>query len=178
MTARNKTFATNPLGEGLNVYRQGGWRGQYTRVRRWHRRLRTARTESDFIDFLYAFFQNTNHLADWVSNDRPEQQTRVEELVAQTIELRICRDICNATKHFDFNGPPKVPAGFADGREYIPDSYPREYPGFPLFFIAGGVKYDSLQLADRCMAAWDTFVLTLEPTSTSDHEPSEEGIGS
>lgn len=28
MTNSHKSFTTNPLGEGLNIYRHGGWKGQ------------------------------------------------------------------------------------------------------------------------------------------------------
>lgn len=70
---------TNPLGQGLNLYRQDGWRGQFARVQRWHgrcRAFRNARSDPshfhEYRDFLYAFFQNCNHLADWVTHDLNE----------------------------------------------------------------------------------------------------------
>lgn len=113
------TFQTNPIGAGANLYERGGGRGQLERVGRWHARLRTAAAD-DYLDFLYAFFQNCNHLAHWVSSDAPGGAAEVQKLVAQTVELRVCRDICNATKHFTFGRPPKVQGGFADGREYRP----------------------------------------------------------
>jgi hypothetical protein len=151
-----KPFETNPLGdESMNIYRRGGWRGQLARVRRWHVRLRTAAPD-DHLDFLYAFFQNCNHLGDWVSSDAPVGAARAQKLVADTVELRVCRDICNATKHFTLNDPPKVKGGFAGGREYRPVGWPTDHPaGLPMWFIAGGVKYDALDLADRCLAAWE-----------------------
>jgi hypothetical protein len=63
------------MGEGLNIYRRGGWRGQLARVRRWHTRLRTAPPE-DYLDFLYAFFQNCDHLSDWIAIDAPAGAAR------------------------------------------------------------------------------------------------------
>ncbi len=155
MRAKPPRFQTNPIGDGLNIYRRSGWRGQLARVRRWHARLRTADPD-DYLDFIYAFFQNCNHLADWMASDAPVVAARVQALVASTTELRVCRDICNATKHFALDRPPKVAGGFADGREYRPESWPTDHPGgFPIFVIAGGEKYDALDLADRCLAAWE-----------------------
>ena len=149
-------FRTNPLRGGGNLYRRGGWRGQFERVRRWHQRVHRASPE-DYVDFLYTFFQNCNHLADWVAADLPGGQAKVQRLLRTTLELRICRDLCNATKHFALNRPPKVEDGFADGREYTPADWPgAERSAF--FIIAGGTKYDTLDLADRCMAAWEGFV--------------------
>lgn len=152
-----RSFLTNPIGEGQNLYRTGGWRAQFERVKRWHSRLRTC-SGGEYPDFLYAYFQNCNHLADWVVGDVPSWTPRVQQLIAETVELRVCRDICNATKHYTLNQPPKVPLGFLDAREYRPSDWPTDHPGgFPLIFIAGGVRYDGLELADRCLAAWEVF---------------------
>lgn len=127
MKRRPRRFATNPLGEGLNLYGRGGWRGQLSRVRRWHGRLRTADPDA-YLDCLYAFFQNCNHLADWVANDAPGGTARVRAVLDETVELRICRDICNATKHFTLDRHPRVEGGFADGREYLPQGWPTDHP--------------------------------------------------
>lgn len=155
------------MGEGLNIYRRGGWRGQLARVRRWHTRLRTA-SPDDYLDFLYAFFQNCNHLADWIASDAPAGAAMVQTLVGSSVELRVCRDICNATKHFSFDRPPKMKGGFADGHEYLPEGWPTDHPGgLPIFVIAGGEKYDALDLADRCLAAWNGLAAEMADVPSS-----------
>lgn len=155
-----KAFRTNPIGEGLNIYRHGGWQGQLARVRRWHQRiqgLQSGRSEDDtdssVLDYAYTFFQNCNHLADWISNDAPDRRADVERLIRATPELRICRDIANATKHLDLDRPPKMADGFADGVEYVPWGGGAVSP----FVIAGGEKYQLFDLVDRCMEAWERF---------------------
>lgn len=155
-----KRFRTNPIGEGLNIYRHGGWRGQLDRVRRWHQRIQRLRPaapkdelDSFILDYVYAFFQNCNHLADWISKDAPDKREAVERLVAATPEFQICRDIANATKHLDLDRPPRVASGFADGIEYVPWSGGAVEP----FVIAGGTKYRLSELVDRCLEAWERF---------------------
>lgn len=153
---RPRTFQTNPIAEGLNIYRAGGWRGQLERTRRWHNRLRRA-SAGDYADYLYTFFQNCYQLRDWVNLDLKGGQRRADDLFASTLELRLCRDICTALKHLDLHRPPRVPAGFADGHEYRPEGWPTDHAGLPIFFIASGQKFDSLDLADRNMEAWNRF---------------------
>jgi len=166
-----ENFRTNPLGEGLNLYRKDGWRGQFARIQRWHARVqefRDARSDpshfDEYQDFLHTFFQNCNHLADWITHDFPGGQARVEKLLADTVELRTCRDICNATKHHTLTSAPKVRDGFADGVEYSPVSWPTAKPlaNQTWFVIAGGKKYDVFDLVDRCFLAWQRFVADLE----------------
>lgn len=48
--------------------------------------------------FLYAYFQNCNHLADCVIGDVPSWTPTVQQLIVETVELRVSRDTCNATK--------------------------------------------------------------------------------
>jgi hypothetical protein len=156
----SKPFRTNPIGEGLNIYRHGGWLGQLERVRRWHKRIDRLHNseaidslDSFVLDYVYAFFQNCNQLADWISNDAPDRKAAVERLIRTTPELQICRDIANATKHLDLDRPPKVAGGFADGREYVPG----DSNGAGFFVIAGGEKYQLFDLVNRCMEAWERF---------------------
>jgi hypothetical protein len=142
-------------------------------VRRWHVRvssIRNARADpshaAEYLDLIYAYFQNCNHLADWISADVAGAKERVEQLVHDTVDLQICRDICNATKHYRLDRPVRHPErvdedqGFADGREYVPHGWPADHPieGETWFVIAAGEKRDIFDLVDRCMAAWENFV--------------------
>ena len=88
----------------------------------------------------------------------------MSKLVADNVELRICRDICNATKHHTLTSSPKVRDGFADGVEYSPTDWPTDKPleNQTWFVIAGGRKYDIFDLTDRCLIAWEQFVAELD----------------
>ena len=65
-------------------------------------------TASDnYIDDVYAFFQNCYHLKDWIKNDPtlPSSiRSEVEDYIDQTRALSICADLCNALKHLKLSG--------------------------------------------------------------------------
>jgi len=77
----------------------------------------------------------------------------VKRLFDKSPELRVARDISNATKHFGLNRRPWVTGGFADGREYAP----HERRGESYFVISGGKMYRMFDLIDRCMDTWERF---------------------
>ncbi len=138
-------------------HRSPGLRGQLERVRRWHRRLIAASSREDVEDFLYAFFQNCYHLRDWLQPPAFDRGL-VERLFDENVELRICRDICNMTKHFELSKLPFT------GRE---PSLAREYAGIGrgwfeddsnLVVLSAGEKYDALRLASRCLEIWEDFL--------------------
>ena len=138
-------------------HRSSGWRGQWERIRRWHRRLIDAATPEEAEDFLYAFFQNCYSLRDWLAP--PEFQTRdVNELFENSTDLRLCRDIANMTKHFELSRQP------ATGRE---PSLAREYAGpgqgwfeddSNLVVLSDGKNLDARELAARCLAVLERFL--------------------
>jgi len=53
-----------------------------------------------------------------------------------------------------------VDADFSMGREYVPADCSSERPHVneSWFIIAGRNKYDLFELADTCMALWDSFL--------------------
>ena len=141
-----------------SLHKAGGWRGQWQRVRRWHSRLKACRA-TDREDFLYAFFQNCAFVRDWLKNDRPANvnQHELESLVGNHVELRLCQDISNATKHLRLDDP-KMPREFSAAREYVPAPLGGDEPSADVVVLADGVKYDALALADRCLDIWQSFL--------------------
>ena len=85
------------------------WLEQYDRMLRWYERFkvldagRPHDTPSDnYVDEVYAFFQNCYHLKDWVKNDHAlpaNVRQAVEAHINGSRALRLCADICNALKH-------------------------------------------------------------------------------
>ena len=86
-----------------------GWPGQYRRMLRWRERVRTAIENrlpgDDVYDFIYAFFQASYHLRDWLIGTEACTEEELRVLFAKSSELALCRDICNATKHLDYKRP-------------------------------------------------------------------------
>ena len=143
-----------------SLHKAGGWRGQWHRVRRWHSRVQTGEPV-DREDFLYAFFQNCASLRDWLKYDRPEslEQRELEDLVKNHVELRLCQDISNATKHLQLSDP-KMRREFAQAREYVPAPVKGGSPSSTIVLLADGQKYDALVLVDRCVEIWRSFLKT------------------
>ena len=141
-----------------SVHKAGGWHGQWQRVHRWHTRLK-ASGAADREDFLYAFFQNCAFLPEWIRRDRPTnlRQHEVEDLVRNHVELRLCQDISNATKHFSLDDP-KLSREFSAAREYVPAPLGGGEPSAAAVVLAEGVKYNALELADRCLEIWQSFL--------------------
>jgi hypothetical protein len=111
------------------------------------------------LDCIYSFFQNCYHLRDWLEHSRVVSQKQLADFFRSHIEMQVCRDICNGTKHFNLTRP-SVDAHFSIGREYIPANWPGSMPHFngTWFIIAGSDKYDIFDLTHKCMAHWNTFL--------------------
>jgi hypothetical protein len=102
------------------------------------------------------FFQNCFALRDWLKNSGALPAAEIDVLFANTIPLKLCRDICNGTKHFSINSP-SIDPHFSIFREFDPSRI------FRISVIAGGrghpsEKRDLLEVADACLEAWKTFL--------------------
>ena len=142
------------MGLGWSTHRNDGWRGQFNRVLRWHERLiaSAANGTPDLEDFAFAFFQNCYHLREWIAQTSTVPAADLDALFASSKELRLCRDICNGTKHLNISRP-SIDGQFSIAREYAPD----EPHGTRLFVVAGGDFYYLIDLAATCVAQWRSF---------------------
>lgn len=142
------------MGIGWSMHRNDGWRGQLDRAARWHKRVVSAANTAapDLEDFTYTFFQNCYHLREWMLQTGGASQLELDEFFARNIELQVCRDVCNGTKHLNLSHA-SVDRSFSIGREYTPG----EPLGFRMFIVANDQHYDLIHLADRCLMLWQKF---------------------
>jgi hypothetical protein len=145
------------------------WLTHYARTLRWYARLQKVRAacgqvgiHQDCEDYIYAFFQNCFHLRDWLLKSRVIHKSQLDQLFESNVELRLCRDICNGTKHMTITRKPSIDADFYTFREYdhLHISSPSDDPhAMEKFMIrASGEKWDAFELADRCMQIWNEFL--------------------
>jgi hypothetical protein len=140
------------------------WLTQFQRIRRWYKKVKEYEEKAQDIGFpgeaedcIYAFFQNCFHLREWIEKSGVISKKELDSFVSSHLELRICRDICNGTKHMVIDQH-SVDANFSTYREYDylsgPIS-PSQKSGTTTFrILAAGKKYDMFDLADKCMSYW------------------------
>jgi hypothetical protein len=88
----------------------GGWKQYYARLIRSEERLRRENSVDSLLDFILT----CNHLVDWIEKDPDATSTAKSSLfiyvtdnngkqrkVPANLWLGICRDIANATKHYE-----------------------------------------------------------------------------
>lgn len=140
-----------------------GWQGQYRRMLRWQKRALVSMQGNDgdeIYDFIYAFFQNSYHLRDWLVSDDVATKEEMKDLFSQYIELQFCRDICNATKHLQYN------TASIDSQPFIArewDIFKKEPIGFSLY---SDKKRPVGELMSACVVAWDNFLSKKDLNST------------
>jgi hypothetical protein len=130
----------------------GGWQAHLARLERWYRRAALAKDEHDQLDFLFAFFESSFSLRDWLIDTGAVSQQEMEALFAKHVELRINRDLANSLKHHSIHRvsqeqPPSIAI------EYAPE-YPTYRDDSRLVILSEGVKYDALTLAKQCLVIW------------------------
>lgn len=134
----------------------GGWRTQLERLRRWYHRLSTAVEPSDRYDFLHAFFENAFHLRDWLKDTGAVSEQDLDAFFAANAEMRLCRDLANAHKHYSLKRPSQ-PAPPSEAREYLP-GMGNLGSDVLLVILSDGVRYDAFELAGRVLRLWDAFI--------------------
>lgn len=144
---------------------------QYERIQRWYTRfcrLNEGRKHEvlseNYVDEIYAFFQNCYHLKDWIKNDETLANTArdaVEPFINANRSMRLCADICNALKHLNL-----LSSRSGENPEFGAKHYAL-HPGGTETMISlkyevntdGGPK-DAFELATECLQAWDVFLPT------------------
>jgi hypothetical protein len=168
VTGHDGDAGTRPIGP--DQFKEQGWRGQLRRVERWHRRagyvLDPYRRipEDEIVDFLYAFFQSAYHMRDWLEKSGGSSKEALDELMESSRCLKLCRDVCNGSKHFALK-PQRSNDVARIGlmREYVPPPpgghAGRTRPSLLAFQNhAGQVEFRRIdELIDECLTTWQKF---------------------
>jgi hypothetical protein len=155
-------------------FEQQGWEGQLRRVERWHERTSRALDPyggvavDEAIDFLYAFFQAAYHMRDWLQNSGAASRTSLDALMSTNHCLKLCRDLCNGSKHFVLDSRRSKTNHIGLMREYVPPPVGQsEGASSRLRLLAfesheGEVEFAYIdELMADCVAAWQEFCVTL-----------------
>jgi hypothetical protein len=110
-------------------------------------------------DYVYAFCQNAYHLRDWLQNSGAASQRDLDELMARTPALKLCRDVCNGSKHFVLDQRRSSTDHIGLMREYVPPPVIGGEPGERLRLLAvegqdGSVNFFEIEAGWRGLAYW------------------------
>jgi hypothetical protein len=115
-----------------------------------------ASTPAEQSDFLYAFFENAFHLRDWLLDTGGASKAALGRLFEDHVEMKLCRDLANAHKHFSLRDPSQ-PEPPSEAREYVPGDG-RSGPSSRLVVVSEWEKYDPIALAGAILAIWEEFI--------------------
>lgn len=94
----------------ISAHTQGGWIGQYCRAQRWIGRFKELKymesaNNDNYFDIMYACFQNIFYIKDWLVNDSSINLDKnlLHRFIKDNLEIGVCKDICNGTKHLTLN---------------------------------------------------------------------------
>ncbi len=152
-----------------------GWEEQLRRVGHWHGRLLSvlraqngALGKEDF-DVVYAYFQASHHLRDWLRNSGAATPFQLEMLWEFSRALRLGEDISNNSKHYVRRGKVRITNRIGFLREYVPTGgrYGERWMVVWDDPDMGQQFYGLEELIEDSWAAWSAFC---RPLQLDDHE--------
>ena len=157
------------IGEKLpSVHKHEGWFGQYQRMLRWHEKFK-ATSPGDFEnpnireqhEILFTCFQNIFILKDWLQQSGSISKEELNNYIDQNLELQLCRDICNGTKHLNLTNA-SVDEDFTIIRRY--NLFHKIWRGekYKMIILANGHKVELKGLALKCIELWNDFIRNSE----------------
>ncbi len=141
---------------------------QFDRINRWFNLLNDINNgikhekESNYYqDIVYSFFQNCHHLKDWIVNDNNNNIPNkiVEEYINANLELKICADLCNGSKHLFLK--PQLARSDKNtniNKKAFSLALPSNVLSIKYFVISGSVEYDAFEIATKCVNLWKKFL--------------------
>lgn len=133
-----------------------GWRSQYDRMKRWAAKLRETGADQEQLDLYLAFFLNCYSLRDWFIKSDVIGAGELDSLIGASEAMRLCRDLCNRSKHLRLTQRPSTEADFSIAREYA-----HEGTRFLILFL--GRQRDLFQVAAECVSSWEDFLNSHNP---------------
>ncbi|HYT40708.1 MAG TPA: hypothetical protein VEP90_00050 [Methylomirabilota bacterium] len=147
------------------------YRQQLRRLERKYRALSKSRDAiedsniDEIRDLLLSFFQDCWHMRDWLINSTSLDQAQLNSFLSHSVEMNMCREICNTAKHLVLTRPTRVQhARLVDFRNIeVPLALAREYDpnGDKLTFIFLQQEYDAFELAGRYLDLWHEFLSSI-----------------
>ncbi len=129
---------------------------QFERVQRFQNRIHNQdRDSTEYDDDLLSFFMHCHHLKDWAEKDQTANITgqEVEALIANNIELQICADLANRSKHVVFDRKPWQDAKIISRSATINLNIGASTSEH-IIMLEDGSEYSALDVADKAVDIW------------------------
>ena len=118
-----------------------------------------------YEDDVVSFFIHCHHIYDWLLVNKSAVLTKPElnQFINNHIELQVCADFCNGKKHCILTRTWSGLQPQIGKRNWMIMTFRKE-TGKPVTFrstyevIHGGVTYDALELAEKCLSLWQAQV--------------------
>jgi hypothetical protein len=129
------------------------------------------RPEEETVDYLYAFFQSAYHMRDWLVNSGGTSRAEADGIVAASRCLKLCRAVCNGSKHFALDQERHTAARIGLVREYVPPPPGSSTSGTRPTMLAfqdhdGYVEFVPIkELLHDCMTTWQEFCERINQTT-------------
>ena len=142
---------------------------QFHRTERYLKRMRRVyagtphvyENPKDYEDDVASFFINCHHLSDWIAHQYSEQITKkqIDAFINQHDALRVCSDLCNASKHCKIQRVRTGSQPSLTGKEWMIVTYEQRLKKPVTFFgkykvVSGATKHDALELAESAFNLW------------------------
>ena len=141
------------------------WADQWARV---HRRLDDVRAVYRgapggtiwALDSVQSFFEAVHHLKDWVGNDPGSTLSLADgdALINSDPNLQLSADLANGSKHFALKSTRTGDLGTDIKRNDATILLGTGAAAHRFYIESGGVEHDVLDVAERAVAAWGSFL--------------------
>jgi|GEM_PF-4144200 len=137
------------------------------KIRRWLKKLESFYIRQDDLDFdelldcyeIYCIF--CYHLSDYLIQSCLFDSKKVYDYIDSHLELKVCKDICNKTKHLILERP-KVDSNVRITKLFVSSNViskrPHLYFDWEVEVLDG--KINPLELAKKCLSLWESFIIS------------------
>ena len=154
----NKLDKLAELKLGLGAHLIDGWEGQYKRMLRFYQKYLSSDDATDKLDYALTFFIYSFHLKEWIQKYEKIEKRKFEVIWKTFIdkhpEIKLCRDICNVTKHLKLNQAPSVDEHFALFWAY--DYFTTKKSDWTIHY--DNKKMKLIDLMKQVNHAWEEFI--------------------
>lgn len=141
---------------------------QWARVQRALIRIENNknRQEEEYEDDVWFFFQNCYHLKDWIIHDdtNPISSKTVEADIERNLELKLCADLANRSKHLKLTKKPRKDAKISS-KDLTIDCATAGFPGEGRWHYDFVVSWEdssmeAIKLAQESVKEWAKLLTT------------------